>query len=133
MTEPLHHGWIPREHDYDPEWDYEINYEQLDDPLILMAQAHLERLARLEETPFCAETPGRVFPCSPLHNGEAVAVYCNGTYLEPAILIDLDAHKSNGDLGQIIRSINHEVYHSIQDSEGLEPNEEDAELWLPFF
>lgn len=93
----------------------------------------MDKLAELNSTPFDPEAPGRVFPCSNIHSGEDVALYCNRTYNEPAILIDIKAHIGNGDNGQIIRSINHEVFHAIQEWEGLLFDEDDAELWIPVF
>jgi hypothetical protein len=133
-SEIEHHGWLATEHDYDPEWDYEIDYHFLDHPLVKKAQEHLQQLAELQDTPFNPELPGKVFPSSSIANRQAIALYCTGTYTEPVILIDLTAHIDlfgNQAPFQITRSIEHEVYHAIQESEGLPMDEDDAETWQP--
>lgn len=133
-SDQQHHGWVPQEHDYDPEWDYTVRYDQLDHPLVQAAQARLEALAQLDDTPMDPATPGRVFPVD-LSAYDGVATYCNGTYNEPCILIDVDGHEGHED--QINKSIDHEVRHAIQESnwngDENEPwaDEDDAEGWEP--
>lgn len=41
-----------REHDYDPRWDYEIDYERLDHPLTQLGQQRMDELASRPDTPF---------------------------------------------------------------------------------
>lgn len=134
LTEERYHNWRPREHDYDPEWDYEINYHALEDPftkeIIDKAQQRLEKLAELDETPFNPEAPGIVLPAL---NLKAVAVYCLGTYNEPCILIDVEQHIDGVTplWREIFHTIDHEVYHAIQDWNGEPLSEEEAEAWSP--
>lgn len=44
-----------------------------------------------------------------------MTLYCNGTYNEPVILIDIAAHRDYPD--QVAKSVAHEVVHAIQESE----------------
>lgn len=87
-----------REHDYDPRWHYseQLRLDLLEDPRYREAEAELKRLARDPRTPFVS---GRIFPADLLESFGAVAIYCAGTYNEPVILLDLDAHE--GDLWQL--------------------------------
>src|SRR5688500_9867266 len=117
------HGWEPQEHEYDPEWDYELQYDKFNHPLIQRAQQRLEQLAQSPETPMNPERPGRVFPVE-LSDRGAVAMYCNVTYNEPCILLDVDGHRGYED--QIEKSVDHEVHHAVQEWETGEYHDEDA-------
>lgn len=127
------HGWQPQEHDYDPEQDYVLRYDQFDHPLIQQAQQRLNELAARPDTPMNPERPGRVFPADLSKAGpnpaseDGVATYCNGTYNEPCILFDVDAHKGYED--QVGKSVEHEVAHAIQDWNGHDFDEDEAEDW----
>lgn len=124
-----YHGWHPVHHEYDPDWDYDIQMSHLNHPVIQRAQKHLEHLAELDSTPFTPDHPGRVFPVDLTYRND-VGVYCSGTYMEPCILIDVEAHD---DIMEIERTVNHEVKHAIQESQGSSLNETDAEEWNPNF
>lgn len=127
-----------QEHDYDPRWDYEIDYSLLDDPLLKLAQQRLDQLAQRSDTPF---ERGHVYPVqlsSSRYQSEAVGVYCSGTYNEPVILIDIPQHDNINVLDpedEVIRTIDHEVAHAIREAD-YDPmfnddwvDEEEAENW----
>jgi hypothetical protein len=128
IEERFEREYRPQEHDYDPRWDYVLRLDQLDDPLLAVARERLGELAARDDTPFerghviparldAAHTPG---------SQDGVGVYCSGTYCEVVILVDLDAHRRHSDHGeaehQIIRTVEHEVVHAIQEH-GSDPNE----------
>lgn len=111
------------EHDYDPRWDYELRLDQLDHPLYKLAQQATAELAAREDTPF---DRAHVFPAdlSAAANPsgvDAVGVYCAGTYTEPVILIDIDAHWTADVISpeaEISRTTEHELMHAIQEWRG---------------
>jgi hypothetical protein len=101
------------EHDYDPRWDYEINYGQLDHELVVLAQGRMDELSQRDDTPF---ERGHVFPADlsgVSRDGSGVAaIYAMGTYNEPVVLIDLDPHNADDVISphaEIVHSIDHEV------------------------
>lgn len=114
----------PTEHDYSPDWDYDVRDDQMDDPRLKMAQKRMDELAQSQETPF---ERGHVFPAN--LGGDVVGVYASGTYNEPVVLVDLDAHEGYED--QIGKTVEHEIVHAIQESnfegEGEWADEDDAE------
>ena len=123
--------FIYEQHDYDPRWDYELRVDQLSDPLFQLAQRRLAVLAASEQTPF---ERAHVYPAN-LSSGPfsgPVGIYCSGTYNEAVILIDLDAHEGYED--QIMKTLEHEVVHAIQESEwdgnGEWAGEEQAETFV---
>lgn len=128
-----YHGWEPQEHDYDPEWDYKLRYDQMDHPMIQQANQRLQELAKRDDTPMNPERPGRVFPAELPEN--TVALYCSGTYQEPCILFNVNAHQGYED--QVNKTVDHEVRHAMQEADwvpkwpgqpyGPWANEDDAE------
>lgn len=97
-----------REHDYDPRWDYDVQEDQLNHPLIQQAQRIMDQRAKDPDTPF---ERGHVYP-APLGD-KGVGVYCNGTANEPVVLVDLKQHEGYED--QIPTTVNHEIAHAIQE------------------
>ena len=104
-------------HDYQPSWDYEPR-EEHDPELARLAVDVAQRIYQRSKTPF------ELWDVDLTHLG-AVARYINGTCGYPVILVDLEAHREYED--QIGKSIDHELKHAIQDSEGREFNEDEAE------
>lgn len=122
------------EHDYDPRDEYEIVYEHVDGDAHRFAQGIADGCLG-EEVPF---ERVHVWPVS--LPGDAVGMYCNGTYLEPVVLVDVDriAEHVEDDadlLYEIRRTVEHEVAHAIQESEwdgeGDWADEGWAEAWRP--
>jgi len=129
-----------REHDYDPNWDYEVREDLFTDCRAVWAQRVMDLLAARADTPF---EVGHVFPADLNATNGAIAVYCSGTYNEPVVVIDLAAHSEPfaaenelygpGEMNAAIEhTITHEIYHAIQESEGLPFTEDEAEDWNPF-
>lgn len=56
---------------------------------------------------------------------DAVAMYIDGTCGYPVVLVDLEAHR--GYENQLGKSIDHELKHAIQENEGREYDEDEAE------
>jgi hypothetical protein len=127
------------EHDYDPRSEYTLRADQFDDPLLRAARERMNELAARNDTPF---ERGHVFPArlDEQHNlsGTAAAgIYCSGTYNEPVVLIDLDAHRAleeeeftrDGDvLREVQRTVDHEAAHAIQEHADREGNWADEEV-----
>jgi hypothetical protein len=105
------------EHDYDPRWDYILRADQFEHPLALLAQQRLDELAAREDTPF---ERAHVHPADltrgPHAGQNPVGVYCSGTYNEPVVLIDIDAHAGYED--QVVKTVEHEIAHAIQEWSG---------------
>jgi hypothetical protein len=104
-------------HDYQPSWDYEPREEH--DPefaklAIRAAQSEYQR----------TKQPFELWDVDLTHTG-AVAMYINGTCGYPVVLVDLEAHRGYED--QLGKSINHELKHAIQEREGREYDEDEAE------
>lgn len=109
------------EHDYDPNDDYRIVVEHLEHPMLDLARGRAAQIAALPDTPFAR---AHVFPAD-LSGTGAVAFYCNGTYAEPVIVIDLDQIRS----GEVI---DHELRHAMQEAGAADDqwgDEADAESY----
>jgi len=104
-------------HDYQPSWDYEPRAEQ--DPelaaiAIMCAKGEYQR----------TKQPFELHDVDLTHT-DAVAMYIDGTCGYPVVLIDLEAHRDYPK--GIGKSIDHELKHAIQDREGREYDEDEAE------
>lgn len=117
---------VDKGHDYDPAWDYEID-ETPPQELAAIAQkvcqsyyAELQRKGIIDDWMFGFE----VWAAN-LGEHDAVAMYINGTYSWPVVLIDLRAHQGYAD--QIGKSIYHELIHAVQESKDEEFDEDTAE------
>jgi hypothetical protein len=104
-------------HDYQPSWDYEPRANS-DPELAELAVGVAQRLYQRTKQPF------ELWDVD-LSHLNAVAMYIDGTCGYPVVLIDLEAHRDYP-MG-IGKSIDHELKHAIQDSEGREYDEEEAE------
>jgi hypothetical protein len=104
-------------HDYQPSWDYEPR-EHSDPDLAELAVKVAKGIYTNSKQPF------ELWDVDLSHLG-AVAMYINGTCGYPVVLVDLEAHREYQD--QIGKSIYHELKHAIQDSEGREFDEDEAE------
>jgi len=104
-------------HDYQPLWDYEP-VEGRDLELAKLAVQAANGIYRNTKEPF------ELWDVDLSELG-AVATYINGTCGYPVILVDLEAHRGYED--QIGKSIDHELKHAIQESEGREYDEGEAE------
>jgi len=110
-------------HDLDPRDDYEIRVDQLSHPLLQEAERHIARILSGEDAFF---ERAHVYPARE-GMGQSVGMYCVGTYVEPVILIDIDAH--SGYEEQIIITVEHELRHAMQEWEDPDTDfdEDDAE------
>ncbi len=106
-------------HDYQPSWDYELN-ESPDPELAALAKDAAVRVYQRRKIPF---ELWAVDLNTASH--DAVAMYVDGTCGYPVVLIDLEQHRGYED--QFWKSIDHEIKHAIQESEGRENSEEEAE------
>ena len=104
-------------HDYQPTWDYEPRAEQDPELAAIAIQCAKGEYQRTKQ-------PFELHDIDLSHLG-AVAMYIDGTCGYPVILIDLEAHRGYED--QIGKSINHELRHAIQDAEGRDYDEDEAE------
>jgi hypothetical protein len=104
-------------HDYQPSWDYEPRAES-DPALVQLAVRSAQGEYQRTKQPF------ELWDVDLTHTG-AVAMYIDGTCGYPVVLVDLEAHR--GYENQIGKSINHELKHAIQEGEGREYDEEEAE------
>jgi hypothetical protein len=103
-------------HDYMPSWDYEVD-ENPDPELSRIAISAAKRIYARSKEPF-ELWAGKLEP-------DTVAIYINGTCGYPVILLDLDKHRGYED--QLWKSIDHELKHALQESEGRGYDEEEAE------
>lgn len=108
-------------HDYEPQWDYVVD-EQPDPELFQKAVAAAKTIYARTKTPF--ECWAVKFTDDEDQNN-AVAMYINGTCGYPVILLDLEKHRGYED--QFYKSIDHELKHAIQESEGRDFDEDEAE------
>jgi hypothetical protein len=106
-------------HDYQPSWDYELN-ETPDPELAAMAREAAVRVYQRTKVPF---ELWAVDLNTASH--DAVAMYVDGTCGYPVVLVDLEQHRGYED--QFGKSIDHELKHALQESEGREYSEEEAE------
>jgi hypothetical protein len=106
-------------HDYQPSWDYELN-ETPDPELAAAAKEAAVRVYQRTKVPF---ELWAVDLNTASH--DAVAMYVDGTCGYPVVLVDLEQHRGYED--QFGKSIDHELKHAIQESEGREYSEEEAE------
>jgi chemotaxis protein histidine kinase CheA len=104
-------------HDYQPSWDYEPR-ENSDPELVKIAIQAATGIYRNTKEPF------ELWDVDMSHLG-AVAMYIDGTCGYPVVFVDLEAHRDYKD--QIAKSIYHELKHAVQDSEGREYDENEAE------
>jgi hypothetical protein len=110
-------GEANNHHDYQPSWDYEPRAEndpELAQIAVQCAKGEYERFKQ----------PFELWDVDLSHTN-AVAMYIDGTCGYPVVLIDLEAHR--GYEKGIGKSINHELKHSIQEAEGREYDEDEAE------
>jgi hypothetical protein len=129
LPHPNEDGPAYREHDYNPEWDYEIAPEHMGHPLAVQAQRRMNFLASLPDTQFVR---GHVVPAK---LGNAVGTYIHGTNAEPVALVDISQHDSLDVLdpeAEIDRTVDHEVRHAEEDANLQEPDEHHAEHGKPF-
>jgi len=104
-------------HDYQPSWDYEPRAQQ-DPELAAIAVMCAKGEYQRTKQPFELHDVD-------LSHLEAVAMYIDGTCGYPVLLIDLEAHRDHPK--GIGKSIDHELRHAIQEREGREYDEEEAE------
>lgn len=122
-------------HDYDFNWDYEISGKSVDKKLKKLSEEVAAKLMA-DLVPkiglFVGFETEYLNGISTTEGPDAVAVYVNGTSGFPMIGIDLAMLKKQGlsDTGMVFElttSIAHELAHAIQESEGLEYDEDEAE------
>jgi hypothetical protein len=106
-------------HDYQPSWDYELN-ETPDPELAAAAKEAAVRVYQRMKVPF---ELWAVDLNTASH--DAAAMYVDGTCGYPVVLVDLEQHRGYED--QFGKSIDHELKHALQESEGREYSEEEAE------
>lgn len=121
-----------RNHDYDPEWDYEPhkNPNIKTDKKIKQIVSELKRdlLPRLG-----IFRNFSVFYVSPNSLGGRLGRYSSGTVWEPVVMLDIDLikkscreYKVTFEIG-IETTITHELGHAIQEAFGLGDDEREAE------
>jgi len=106
-------------HDYDPSWDYELATPPTPQEATQVAQL-AQRLHENTRLPF------EVWAAD-LSDTGAVAMFCNGTGGFPVILLDIHGHKGYED--QYYQSMAHELQHGIQEQDGRDFDEDEAENW----
>ncbi len=128
--------FLERSHDYDPNWDYEIYNDSDTEEEVKTFVAQM--IAQWEASLF---SKLKLFRTVKVHFGslgtKLIAIYVNGTYTEPVIIVDIfnikDTCKEIGDENQCLThvavSILHEIGHAMQEAQGKEFNEDDAELF----
>ena len=107
-------------HDYDPSWDYELAAPPTPDQSRLVAT-----MANA-----LYKSSGQPFEVYAADLGDAVAMYISGTSGYPCILIDINGHKGYED--QFYQSMAHELQHGVQEHEGRDFDEDEAENWHAF-
>ncbi len=132
-----HEGWLSgwaSTHDYDPSWDYDIDFGRKGSELHLLAQQAADTICSEHQDLFAS---ARVYPARLA--GGAVAVYANGTGQEPVVVIDFAAHEAGVPSGSasdaVIDSVVHEMRHAAQEVLELPFDEDEAERGsarLPF-
>jgi hypothetical protein len=103
-------------HDYQPSWDYMVQTHP-DEELAALASEAAKRIYQRTKQPF------ECWACE-LPAG-AVAMYINGTCGYPVVLLDLEMHRDHTD--QFYKSIDHELKHAVQEMEGRDFDEDEAE------
>jgi 8-oxo-dGTP pyrophosphatase MutT (NUDIX family) len=103
-------------HDYQPSWDYMVQTHP-DPELAALASEAAKRIYQRTKQPF------ECWACE-LPAG-AVAMYINGTCGYPVVLLDLEMHRDHTD--QFYKSIDHELKHAVQEREGRDFDEDEAE------
>lgn len=114
-----------KNHDYDPNWDYEVDMSP--DPRLsaLASRAASDTYQELLASGVI-ETWMYGFEVWAVKLGaDAVAMYIAGTYDWPVILLDLEKHIGYED--QFAKSIRHELKHAKQESADEEFDEDEAE------
>ena len=123
------------EHDYQPHWDYEEEEDLFKYSTLVnafgQAKEEIEMLV-LSSFDFCDGFD--VFFAKNIPR-DKIAMYVDGTYSHPVIIVDLEAidkamdkHYVRGQEEQIARdTIMHELTHAVQEAEGREYDEEEAE------
>jgi hypothetical protein len=109
-------------HDYEPEWDYTLDGHP-DKEMAKLTKHICERIYTSDPNPDIRGFAFEVWAAK-LEPG-TVAVYIHGTYGFPVVLIDLEKHREYQD--QIGKTILHELKHSIQDGDGRDYDEDEAE------
>jgi len=104
-------------HDYQPSWDYEPRANS-DPELAKIAIQAAAGIYRNTKEPF------ELWDVDMAERG-AVGMYINGTCGFPVVFVDLEAHRGYED--QIFKTIDHELKHAVQDSEGRDFDEDEAE------
>ena len=114
-----------KNHDYEPSWDYEID----EFPDSKLAKFTAEVAERVYKSLIKNKTIDKYFlgfeVWAAILPEDSCAMYIDGTYDFPVVLIDLKKHRKYKN--QIGQSIYHELKHAIQDSEGTEYDEDEAE------
>jgi hypothetical protein len=119
-------GWSST-HDYDPTWDYTVDFYYRTHPLFLQAEASMQSIcesAAASDLPFAN---GRVYP---VHLNGAVAMFISGTSAEPVVLVDIDAHLAVDEDERrraVADSVLHELRHAVQEANEWPPDEDEAE------
>ena len=121
-----------RDHDYDPEWDYEP-HENPNIKIDKKTKEIVEELRRDLIPRLGLFRNFTVFYVSPNSLGGQLGRYAGGTVSEPVIMLDLDTikrscreYKVDLDVG-IETTIVHELGHAIQEASGLGDDEREAE------
>lgn len=114
-----------KSHDYNPNWDYNVD----ENP-----PAEAARIARDASAKIYADLVAKGVIDQAMFGFEvwavklennAVGMYISGTYDFPVVLVDLNKHRGYED--QIEKTIRHELKHAVQQSEDRELDEDEAE------
>ncbi len=125
------HSYLKKrgEHDYDPSWDYEVN-TKVKPKIKSLVNAIISNWGELLKTLDLAKPS--VHFVNNLGEG-TIAMYVNGTYTAPVLLLDIDATVEavkGYDISletAIETSLLHELGHAWQDSVDYEYDEDEAE------
>ena len=127
--EPPEWDFPEAEHDYNPNWDYEIN-ENPDKNMIKIVD---DIVYRVNNKLMPEIGMGKIKIASIKENNNILAKYVYGTAPYPVIVINLEAIESGSieydvNIGTAIETtIIHELAHAIQDWMNIEMDEEEAE------
>jgi hypothetical protein len=108
-------------HDYKPQWDYIVD-ENPNSEFAQLATAAARGIYKRTKEPF--EVWAVKFTADE-DQSDAVAMYVYGTCGYPVILLDLERHRGYED--QLGKSIDHELKHALQEAEGRNFDEDEAE------
>jgi GNAT superfamily N-acetyltransferase/RNA:NAD 2'-phosphotransferase (TPT1/KptA family) len=119
-------GTSDRNNDYNPNWDYEVEENPPVDLVVIAKRASESLYTKLKQQGIIDGWMFGFEVWAVNLKENAVAMYINGTYDFPVILIDLEKHRGYED--QIGKSIQHELRHAVQESKEEDFDEDDAEL-----